>query len=151
MSWIVVLHVISAIVGVGPAFFLHVLLRKQQTVGELRVSMKLSKVLELFPKIGGSIAVLSGLLLVAINDWAFSEFWIWGSIAIYVLIQIVVIGLVGPRVKKIGKWLNDYRGSSDAIIPQEQQAWLIRANNLMYVASFFGLVLFTFMVLKPLL
>ncbi|NIK79904.1 putative membrane protein [Paenibacillus castaneae] len=149
MNWLVLLHVVSAIVGVGPAYFLHVLLRKQQTVGELRVSMNLSKTLEFFPKIGGSIAVLSGLLLVVISDWAFREFWIWGSIVMYVLIQIVVIGYVGPRLKKIVNWVKDYNGPSDAVVPQEQQAWLARANYLMYVASFFGLVLFTFMVLKP--
>ena len=105
----------------------------------------------MFPKIGGSIAVLSGLLLVIISDWAFKELWIWASIVVYILIQIVVIGIVAPQVKKISNWLDNTKSSSDSIIPVEQQAALANANKTLLIASLLGFILFALMVLKPLL
>jgi uncharacterized membrane protein len=39
MKILVLIHVLSAIIGVGPTFFAHVLLRKKQTLEELRMSL----------------------------------------------------------------------------------------------------------------
>lgn len=152
MSALILLHVLAAVIGVGPTFFSHVLMRKNQTVGELRQSMKLSKKLEFFPKIGGSLAVLSGLLLVILSDaYVFSDFWIWGSITLYILIQIVVIGVVAPRTKRIADWLGSSDAASDAALPAEQAVLLSRANGLLYIATILGALLFVFMFMKPLL
>jgi len=152
MSALILLHVLAAVIGVGPTFFSHVLMRKNQTVGELRQSIKLSKRLELFPKIGGSLAVLSGLLLVILSDaYVFQDFWVWGSITLYVLIQIVVIGVVAPRSKKVADWLASSDLAYDAALPAEQESWLRQANGLLYIATFMGVLLFVFMFMKPLL
>jgi hypothetical protein len=88
-NWLYILifiHVVSAIVGIGPTFFIHVLLRKGQTYGQLRNSLGLTQALEKFPKILGSLAVVSGLLLAWLGDYSYKQFWIYGSIALYVLI-----------------------------------------------------------------
>jgi hypothetical protein len=66
---ILILNVLSAIIGVGPTFFGHVLTRKKQSVQELRFSLNLWKYLEFFPKIGGTIAVLSGFILIITGNY----------------------------------------------------------------------------------
>jgi len=77
---LVMIHVLSAIIGIGPTYFSHILLRKGQTYGKLRHSMEIMPTLEKFPKILGSIAVISGILLaLAWRLWiqATLDLWIY--------------------------------------------------------------------------
>lgn len=151
MKFLVLIHVLSAIIGVGPTFFAHVLYRKNQSVNELRQSMKLAAVLEFFPKIGGTVAVLSGLLLIWLSDYgAFTQLWLIGSLILYVLIQIVVIALATPPAKQLAKWLVDPANRSiQEELPEAPKKLLLRVNGLFYVASGMGTLLFILMILKP--
>ena len=150
MQWLVLIHVLSAIVGVGPTFFGHVLVRNNQTPEQLRHSLKLAGRLDVFPKVGGTVAVLTGILLIALNDYgAFTQLWLVGSLVLYVLIQIVVIGFVAPSQKRLAQWVFDEANLHAAELPGEQRDVLARANSLLYVASAMGLALFVFMILKP--
>ncbi|WP_047984776.1 DUF2269 family protein [Ornithinibacillus californiensis] len=152
MKWLVLIHVLSAIIGVGPTFFGHVFFRKKQTVGDFKQSLKLSKMLEFFPKIGGSIAVLSGIALVIWSSWSFTEFWILGSILLYIGIQVVVIGFVAPITKELVHWVKEDNTLSDyEPLPSEQSATLSKANRYYYIASCMGTLLFILMILKPIL
>jgi hypothetical protein len=69
LKLLVLLHILSAIIGVVPTFFGHVILRRKQSLDELRSSLRVGRRLEAFPKIGGSIAVLSGLLFIWLGDY----------------------------------------------------------------------------------
>ncbi|WP_239613703.1 DUF2269 family protein [Cohnella mopanensis] len=150
MKWLVLIHVLSAIIGVGPTFFGHVLVRNNQTLEQLRHSMKLAGRLDFFPKIGGSIAVISGILLISLNDYgSYTQMWLVGSLILYVLIQIVVIGFVAPAQKRVKQWVFDAANASKIELPQEQRVNLSRANAMLYAASVMGLALFVFMIIKP--
>ncbi|TXK74528.1 DUF2269 family protein [Paenibacillus sp. N3.4] len=150
MKWLMLIHVLSAIIGVGPTFFGHVLVRNNQTLEQLRHSMKLARMLDFFPKIGGSIAVLSGILLITLNNYgSYTQLWLLGSLILYVLIQIVVIGFVAPAQKRVAQWVFDETNLSKIELPQEQRANLTRANAMLYAASAMGVVLFVFMIIKP--
>lgn len=149
MKWLVFVHVLSAIIGVGPTFFGHVLIRKNQTLDQLRHSLKLSMWLDFFPKIGGSLAVISGILLIVLNDYgSFMQLWLIGSLVLYVLIQVVVIGFLAPTQKRLARWVFDPENVSKVVLPPEQRATLARANSMLYSASILGVVLFFFMIVK---
>ena len=115
MSWLgllIFIHVLSAIIGVGPTFFTHVLLRKNQSVMELRTSIDVAHRLGIFPKIGGTLAVITGLILVAIGDMSldYTKFFLvalanWALI-LFIYIEILVIGSFAPIAKKLAGWLN---------------------------------------------
>ncbi|TVX99855.1 DUF2269 family protein [Cohnella terricola] len=150
MKWLVLIHVLSALIGIGPTFFGHVLLRNNQTLEQLRHSMKLAGRLDFFPKIGGTIAVISGILLISLNDYGpITQLWLVGSLVLYVLIQVVVIGFMAPAQKRLAQWVYDAANLNKVELPQEQRAILSRANSMYYVASGMGLVLFVFMIIKP--
>lgn len=150
MKWLVLIHVLSAIIGIGPTFFGHVLVRSDQTLEQLRHSMKLARKLDYFPKIGGTIAVITGILLISLNNYgSVMQIWLLGSLILYVLIQIVVIGFVAPAQKRVAQWVFAATNLSKAEVPQEQRANLSRANAMLYAASVMGLVLFIFMIIKP--
>ncbi|MDT9027619.1 DUF2269 family protein [Rossellomorea yichunensis] len=107
MEWLILLHVLSAIIGVGPTFFAHVLNRPDKSIEQLKVTTELNKRLEYFPKIGGSIAVLTGLILFYTGDYgSFSQLWILGSVLLYIFIQIIFVGFITPVSKKINAWIS---------------------------------------------
>jgi uncharacterized membrane protein len=151
-NWLYILifiHVVSAIVGIGPTFFIHVLLRKGQTYGQLRNSLGLTHALEKFPKILGSLAVVSGLLLAWLGDYSFKQFWLYGSIALYVLIQVVVIGFMAPAAKKVAAEVSRSAEPADQPVSPNIAAGLSKADRINYIATCLGILLFAFMFFKP--
>jgi len=151
MEWLVVLHVLAAIIGIGPTYFGSVLYREGQSVGQLKHAVAIGQKLDLFPKIGGTIAVLTGIWLVAATGHAFGDFWIWASLALYVAIQIVVVGILLPASKPLIAWLQETKAREDEPLPQAQSAALRKINRLHAAAMTMGTLLFILMILKPLL
>lgn len=150
VGFLILIHVLSAIIGVGPTFFGHVLYRKNQTFQELKSSMGLGKHLEKFPKIGGTIAVLTGILLICLGNYGtFMQLWQAGSLAIYVCIQVTVIAFGAPVGKKLAQWVFNPENAHLVELPAEQKAWLAKLSNIFYIASSLGVLLFIFMILKP--
>lgn len=150
LNAVVLVHVLAAIIGIGPTYFTHVLLRKGQTLGQLRQSVKLAKTLEFFPKILGSLAVVTGLLLAWLGDnYGFDLFWIYGAIVLYVLIQIVVIGFMAPQAAKATALLEASKDDPNGPASPDINAAIARTNAITYVASAMGVLLFLFMFFKP--
>jgi uncharacterized membrane protein len=150
MEWLVWIHVLSAIVGIGPTFFGHVLLRKKQHREQLQQSLALFQLLNYFPKIGGSLAVVSGVALVAVSGWKFSDLWILGSLVLYVLIQVVAVGMLGPILGQLHHVLNAAdEKASDPDMLAAKTALLAKANRLFNTASILGVVLILLMIAKP--
>jgi len=151
LNILVLIHVLSAVVGIGPVFFGHVLLRKGQNFGQLRNSLSLSKMLEKFPKILGSLAVLSGLLLAWLGNYGFKSLWIYGSIVLYVLIQIVVIGFMAPAAQKAAARAFSGSEPADTALPDDLASSVARVDRINWIATVLGLLLFLFMFFKPVL
>lgn len=150
LNALVVIHVLAAIIGIGPTFFSPLLLRNGQTLGQARYSLALMSKLEFFPKILGSLAVVSGLLLAWLGDnYGFDLFWIYGSIAIYVIIQVIVIGFLAPLGVKAAAIANDSKEDPERPAPADLNALIVKANKVHYVATAFGVLLFLFMFFKP--
>ncbi|KGP73190.1 DUF2269 family protein [Pontibacillus yanchengensis] len=150
MSLLVLIHVLSAIIGVGPTFFAHVLVRPDQTPAQLRESLALAKKLEFFPKVGGSIAVLSGLILVWLGDYgSFMQVWLFGSLILYILIQIIVVAIVTPKSRRVHYWVQLDENKQATALPLKQEQLLKSVNTWFYVASSLGVLLFILMILKP--
>ncbi|MNI24829.1 hypothetical protein D3C73_784620 [compost metagenome] len=150
MEWLVWIHVLSAILGIGPTYFGHILLRKKQQREQLLQSLVLFKLLNYFPKIGGSIAVVSGVALVALSGWKFSDLWILISLVLYVLIQVVAVGMLGPILGQLNQVLNvgDEKASAPDTLANKT-ALLTKANQLYNTASILGTVLIILMIVKP--
>jgi uncharacterized membrane protein len=151
MKVLILIHVLAAIIGIGPTYFGHILLRKNQSVQQLKHGIVLMAKLNYFPKVGGTLAVLTGILLVIFGPYSFMQLWLVGSLVLYIIIQIIVIGLMDPVSKKLAAWVLDPANANADKLPEEQNNQLIKVNNLFYSASAVGLLLFIFMIWKPVL
>ncbi|GEM47516.1 DUF2269 family protein [Deinococcus cellulosilyticus] len=150
MKILVLIHVLSAIIGVGPTYFGLMLLRQNSTPRDLQTGLKVGKMLEWFPKIGGTLAVLSGFALILLNNYGpFTQIWLLGSLILYILIQAIVIGFVSPRAEKLAAWVFNPKNESATNLPAEQQGLLRSVSTGHWLAAALGTVLFTFMILKP--
>lgn len=150
MKLLILLHVLSAIIGVGPTFFGHILTRPTQSIQDLKTSYRFFKYLESFPKIGGSLAALSGIVLYIIGDYgSITQLWIIGSLILYVLIQIIVIGFITPKQNKVYNWLFKEENQDAEVLDLEILIAQRQVHHLFYVASGMGVLLFIFMILKP--
>lgn len=155
---LVLIHVLSAIIGVGPTYFNMFLLRPGVTGGELQHNLKLAEKLTIFPKVGGTLAVVSGLALTLGGQYGpFTQVWMLGSLLLYVAIQVVVIGFVAPReqqlaatfassVTPVGGGTLTLTSSGSA---PRQDALLRQINALHLVTLLLGTTLFALMILKP--
>lgn len=150
LKFLILTHVLSAIIGIGPTFFAHVLLRKNQDAVQLRQTMALSHSLNYFPKIGGTLAVLTGLLLVFLGDYgSFLTFWILGAIILYVIVEVLVIGFIDPKAKKLAAWVFDENNKDAVDLPIEQNQLLSKISNQFWVATVLGILIFVLMIWKP--
>lgn len=148
MEYLILLHILSAVIGVGPTFFAHVLVRRNQTPAQYRTSYAVSKMLEPFPKIGGSIAVLSGLALYFLGNYgSFTQLWLLGALVLYLLIQVTVVGLVTPASNQLQAWLDSAEGMAATAFPANQQGLLNKVNTLYWIASAMGVTIFILMVM----
>jgi uncharacterized membrane protein len=150
LEWLVWIHVLAAILGIGPTYVGHVLLRKNQQNEQLQQSLAIFQLLNYFPKIGGTLAVASGIALVIVTGWEFSDLWILSSLVLYVLIQVVVVGMLTPIMGQLNEVLS--ATGEQAIAPDtlaNRTALLSRANRLFNTASIMGTILIILMLVKP--
>ncbi|RAP73370.1 DUF2269 family protein [Paenibacillus montanisoli] len=150
MVWLVVLHILSAILGLGPAYAFPWMLRKVSTVEEMKRNLLQVAYLEFFPKAFGTVAIISGLALFFIGSYgSFAHLWIIGSLAVYAAIEILVIGFLNPAASKLLKRINE----SGVVSSEEPAANLIglysRVRNLHLWAGILGLIIFVLMIAKP--
>jgi uncharacterized membrane protein len=150
MEWLVLLHVLGAVFGLGPAYAFPFILRKTASAAEMEKSLALVTRLETFPKIFGTIAVLSGLALFWLGSYgAFMQVWIFGTLLVYVAIEVLIIGFLAPAVKKLLASLAGLDGKAREDVPSSVSAMYARVRNLHLWASVLSLVIIAFMVLKP--
>jgi len=153
MFWLqtlIAVHVLSALVGIGPTFILHLLLRGNQSAAQLRHSLALQRIVERFPKIGGPIAVASGILLVSFYSYgSFGQLWLIGSLVLFILIQIVVVGVAGRQLQPVLAWEREAAGQTDPVVPPQVEEALKRVGGSMWLAHALAAALFLLMILKP--
>lgn len=147
MQWLVVIHVLAAILGLGPAYAFPFLLRKASSIQEMERNLSQVAYLEMFPKVFGTLAVLSGLALFFIGSYgSFGQIWIMGTLIVYALIEVLIIGFLNPEAKKLQSALSSQEKQERVASLEPMYA---RVRNLHAWAGVLGLLIFILMIVKP--
>ncbi|GIO11933.1 hypothetical protein J19TS2_14880 [Cohnella xylanilytica] len=150
MEWIVVLHVLSALLGLGPAYAFPLLLRHTDSAADMERALVTVTRLEIFPKLFGTLALVSGLVLFFLGSYGpFSQIWIVGSLLVYALIEAIIIGQLNPAAKKL-RWILEQKapGTGD-VPPPGAPALFAKVRALHAWACALSVILIVLMVLKP--
>jgi len=153
MLWLkalVAVHVLAAVVGIGPTFAMHLFLHQGQTGRQLLASLDLMKRLEAFPKVAGPAAVLSGIALVALYDYGgFRQLWLTGSLALFAAIQIIVVGAGRAPSKVLYDWREEALPQQEPVVPERAWAAASRLRRYFWLVHGLTLVLLLLMIWKP--
>jgi len=146
LAVLIVIHVLAAIVGIGPAFILPVVGKSARTADQLRFVFGIMGKINKFPKIGGITLLVSGVLLMIVGKTGFSLLWLDLSLILFVVIEIIIIGFVEPRMKKIAEIVFSSKGDR---IPDEFVSSMKRIVPLESTVHFLTLIIIVLMTVKP--
>jgi hypothetical protein len=104
-KFVLVLHLLSAIVGFG-AVFLNAIYGQQARARKGREGLAVSEANLLVSEVGTYFiyaVFVFGVLLVLLSSkaWKFEQFWIWGSMALYVIGIALSHGVLRPNVRRM--------------------------------------------------
>jgi uncharacterized membrane protein len=145
-SFLLLIHVFSAILGMGPGFVMIYIVTKAKTMTELRHAYKIRNRLHNFVMIGGTMLLLSGLTMGAIRPYLFHTGWYVTSLTLFVIALGLGPAVLSPRSKPIKALLKSH---TDDEIPGEYYALARRLFFFERIENVIFLVIIVLMVLKP--
>lgn len=150
MAWLVFLHVVSAVVGLGPAYAFPLMLKKEQSLVEVKRMVDLVARIEMLPKIFGGLTLISGLLLMWLGNYgSFFTLWIGGSLVLFILVEVVIIGFLTPAAKRLSAALLELLEQGASETNAHTLQLLSKVRNFHITSCVMVLVIIAFMVVKP--
>ncbi len=143
---LVLIHVLSAILGLGPGFILIYVVTKASSMTELRHSFLIRKRLHVFVMVGGTLLLLSGLAMGYLNPYLFRQGWYVASLILF----LVALGfgpvILSPLSKPIKALLKTQKGED---IPKEYYKLTRKLFFYERMENVIFIIIIVLMVLRP--
>ncbi len=144
--WVLLIHILAAVIGLGSAFALPIIMNRAKTVSQAKFSMTIFSGVEKLAKIGSITLLLTGIILGIINPSLFKEFWYIASLVIYIAVQPIVAGILPKKMSAQNAILDE---TTDDELPASYLAiskQMIPYNNATHIAT---VILILLMTIKP--
>lgn len=143
---ILVIHILSAIIGIGPGYVLTYIAMHAKTMTELRHAYYLRNRVHIFVMIGGTLILVTGILMGFMRPELFREGWYMLSMVLYLIALAIAPLLLIKQTKPIKDVLELHPTEE---IPETYY----QAKKKLFFYEHFTNILFTIiiilMVLKP--
>lgn len=113
---IVLIHVLAAVIGMGPSFVFPIISSFGTTKQSLQLINHIIEKSEKVVTIGSIVLLLTGLTMGALNPDLFSQIWYIASIILFFVALYLSVGFAGKRTKQAVALLNAHKGED---IPSE--------------------------------
>lgn len=143
---LVFIHIFSAIMGMGPGFILTTVVKSGNTMTELRHSYALRHKLHIFVMIGGTLLLITGLLMGFLNPSLFRKGWYVISLVLYLAALGIAPIFLSPRSKPVKALLQSHKGEE---IPEEYYRMSKTLFRFEYLENFIFIIIIILMILKP--
>lgn len=143
---LVLIHILSAILGLGPGFMMIYIVTKAKTMTELRHVYSIRNRLHIFVMVGGSLLLITGLAMGAINPYLFRMGWYVTALTLFLIALGFGPVALSPRSKPIKALLKSYK---DDDIPEEYYRLAGKLFFYERIENVIFLVIIVLMVLKP--
>ena len=143
---VLLVHVFSAILGLGPGFIMIYIVTKATTMTELRHAYLIRNRLHIFVMVGGTLLILTGLVMGAMNHYLFHMGWFVTSLTLFLIALGFGPVVLSPRSKPIKALLKSHTNED---IPKE---YYLLAKKLFFyerIENVIFLIIIVLMVLKP--
>ncbi|RUS41933.1 DUF2269 family protein [Cohnella sp. AR92] len=145
-TYVLFVHLVAAVMGLGAAFGFPIVAKSAKTVSQAKFVLNLLHKLEVLPKAGSILLLISGIVMGLLETWLFKEVWFIGSIVIYLAVQFIVAGMLPKNMKKQLAALEGVQGEElpEAYLVLGRQS--AKLEGISHLAAF---VLILLMVFKP--
>lgn len=143
---LVMIHIISAIIGLGPGFIMTYIVTKADNMTELRHAYWLRKRIHLFVMVGGTTLVFTGLWMGMINPYLFKQGWYVVSLILYLTVLGAGPTLLASRIKPIRKILAEHEHED---IPEAYEQFAKELFFYERITNGILAVIIVLMVMKP--
>ncbi|GAB2540409.1 DUF2269 family protein [Gracilibacillus alcaliphilus] len=145
-SILVIAHILSAIIGIGPGFILTTLVKTAQTMDQVRYVFAIKYRLHRFVRTGGILLLATGLLLGAVNPFLFQQGWFLLSLFLYLIVLILGVTLLKTYTRPIRQMIADLN------IKEIPSSYYHARNKLLrteYIVNLLIIVIILLMITKP--
>lgn len=143
---LVFIHIISAILGMGPGFILSMIAKSAKTMTELRHAYLIKRRLHMMVMIGGLLLIGTGLLMGMINPSLFRTGWYVVSLTLFLIGLAMGPILLAPLSKPIKAILVSHKGDD---IPAEYLRLSKKLDVCENIANTIFFIIIVLMILKP--
>ncbi|MCG1027400.1 DUF2269 domain-containing protein [Virgibacillus halodenitrificans] len=143
---LVFIHIISAILGMGPGFIMIYVVTKSSTMTELRHAYFIRNRLHIFVMVGGTLLLVTGIWMGLLHPYLFSQGWYVVSLILFIIALGFGPGVLSPRSKPIKALLKETEGEEipDSYFTLSQKLFFYeRMENTIF------LIIIVLMILKP--
>ncbi|KAB8128306.1 DUF2269 family protein [Gracilibacillus oryzae] len=145
-TFLVVIHIFSAIVGIGPGFILTTIVKSSHTIDEIRHAFALKKKVHLFAMIGGILVLITGLSMGLIRPYLFQQGWYITSMIIYLTALSLGPTLLKKYSKPIKQMLKDQTLQE---VPETYHSNVQKLLKVEYIENSLLIIVILLMILKP--
>ena len=137
---LVLIHVFSAILGLGPGFVMIYIVTTASTMTELRHAYLIRNRIHIFVMVGGTLLLLTGLMMGVLRPYLFGQFWYMASLILFLIALAAGPVVLSPRSRPIKYILKEYQGEE---IPQsyhelsKQLFFYERITNIIFLIIIF--------------
>ncbi len=130
----------------GPGFVLTTIPKTANTMKEVRHAYLIRHRLHIFVMIGGTLLLITGLLMGFINPGLFRAGWYVISLVLFILALAMGPLVLSPCSRPIKELLANYQGED---VPKEYDRLAKVLFRYEYVENFIFLIIILLMILKP--
>lgn len=147
-DFLVFIHIFSAILGMGPGLIMTFVVTqaKSTNMTELRHAFKIRNSLHILTMVGGTLLLLTGIVMGIVNPYWFTQGWYITSLILFLIALAFGPFLLKPRSKPIKELLASHKGED---IPEEYDVLSKRLFNVEHIENFIFLIIIALMILKP--
>lgn len=145
-QFIVVLHIFSAIMGMGPGFILTTVVKSGKNMTELRHSYAVRHKLHIFVMVGGTLLLITGLIMGFMNPSLFRMGWYVTSLVLFLAALAIGPLVLSPRSKPVKALLASHKGEE---IPEEYYRLSRILFRYEHLENAIFIVIIALMILKP--
>src|SRR5690625_4174193 len=143
---LVFIHIISAIVGLGPGFVLTFIVMKTKNMTEVRHAFYLRNRIHIFVMIGGIMLLVTGLLMGYLNPTLLKQGWYITSLLLFLLTLASGPFVLKPISTPIQQILVEHEGDE---IPENYYKHANRLFISEHILNFILFIIIVLMILKP--
>ncbi len=145
-AFLLIIHVFSAILGMGPGFVMIYVVTKASNMTELKHAYFIRNRLHTFVMVGGTLLLLTGLAMGSLKPYLFHATWYVTSLILF----IVALGfgpvILSPLSRPIKTLLKNHEGEK---IPDQYYTMAKKLFFYERIENVIFLVIIVLMVLKP--